>query len=262
MKENKSYYFTEKKEQSSRAYFKCPYLKQINVDYLKVRPEYKVCLIGDGQGADTFEFYDMGVKPANISSINYDQNEVVAANNRLKNIGIEMKQGDATDWGSMEETGLTENSQDIVTLLHVLEVPFMKGEKAEKLIGNIEKILKPGGRLMITQYKYRLDPERARNLGVEEITQDAAKSWFAGDDWVKKFKDTYGQEWREGMLFSEISNIRTPEQLRELFREGFEELAFLDGVDLPDNRTWLQKLGGVKRPHKDEYVMILKKLNE
>ena len=46
----------------------------------QITPESRVCLIGDGQGMDTQQFLDMGVRPENIGSINYEQSEVDRAN--------------------------------------------------------------------------------------------------------------------------------------------------------------------------------------
>lgn len=88
----------------------------------------KICLIGDGQGKDTAEFLKMGVSPESISSVNYEETEVEEANKtNLAETGVKMEQGDVTDIESLKRAGIDLSSQDVVTLMHVLEVPGIKG---------------------------------------------------------------------------------------------------------------------------------------
>jgi len=191
----------------------------------KITPETKICLIGDGQGMDTQQFLQMGVNPENITSINYEQNEVDQANAKvLKNTGVEMRQGDATDFENLKNTGLTENSQEIVTLMHVLEVPNIKGDTEKNLVNNIVRMLKPGGELLISQYKHKFtkaERDLQKKIGIEKITAENLQKQF-GDDWKKKFKEAYGLEWEEGMRYGEISNIRSKHELMKLFEQNFD----------------------------------------
>lgn len=191
----------------------------------EITPEINVCLIGDGQGVDTQQFLQMGVKPENISSINYETNEVDQANSGiLKNTGVKMKQGDATDYESLKATGLKEGTQDLITLMHVLEVPSIKGVAEKKLIDNVIKLLKPDGELLVTQYRHKFtkdERELQKQIGIEEIMSENLRKQF-GEDRRKKFKEEYGLEWEEGMRYGEISNIRTNEELIKLFEPNFD----------------------------------------
>lgn len=57
----------------------------------QITSETKICLIGDGQGTDTDQILQMGVNSENISSINYEQNEVDQANeNILAGTGVKL----------------------------------------------------------------------------------------------------------------------------------------------------------------------------
>ena len=134
----------EVKIESTRSYEPSPAITELGKSRViferQITPETRVCLIGDGQGMDTQQFLQMGVKPENINSINYEQSEVDQANlGILKNTGIEMSQGDATDFESLENAGLAENSQEVITLMHALEVPNIKGE-VEKNLGSSSRL--------------------------------------------------------------------------------------------------------------------------
>lgn len=190
-----------------------------------ITPDTKVCLIGDGQGMDTDQFLKMGVKPENIQSINYERDEVEQANqNILAKSGVKMKQGDATSFESLLSAGIEEASQEVVILMHVLEVPNIKGEIEKRLIANLIKILKTDGELLVSQYKHKFTRDE-RNLqekyGIEKIKAEDLQKQF-GDNWKTKFKDEYGIEWEEDMRYGEISNIRTKEKLVELFEHFFD----------------------------------------
>jgi len=188
----------------------------------RLKPETDVCLIGDGQGADTRLFLDMGVKPEHLKSVNYEQSEVDAANSdALAGTAVEMHQADAADLESLKKVGLNEATQDLIVLMHVLEVPNIKGETERNLVENIARLLKEDGEALVTQYKKKLTPEEAESFGVEEIAADSLQRRF-GDDWQKKFKEEYGQEWHDGMRYSEISNIRSKEELLKLFADRFD----------------------------------------
>jgi 2-polyprenyl-3-methyl-5-hydroxy-6-metoxy-1,4-benzoquinol methylase len=220
---------SEVKIESTRAYESSPAIIELSETKVlfenKITPETRVCLIGDGQGMDTEQFLKMGVNPEKISSINYEQSEVDQANSGiLENTGLVMKQGDATDFESLENVGLAANSQEVVTLMHVLEVPNIKGDSEKKLVSNLVKLLKPKGELLVSQYKYKFtknDRELQRRIGIEEITAGSLQSQF-GEDWKKKFREENGLEWEEGMRYGEISNIRTKDQLMKLFEQDFE----------------------------------------
>lgn len=226
-------YSLEKKEQSSRRYAPSEFIKKNIAEEMyifdetkKIKAETKVCLIGDGQGADTRLFLSMGVNPKNIEAVNYEAEEIDYANNNfekevgLKGTGVEMKKGDATKIESLKELEIEEKSQDIVTLMHVLEVPDIKGETEENLIKNLKTVLKSHGEMLVSQYKERLTLEQAKKFGVEEIKADNLEQRF-GSDWRERFKQEYGKKWCSGMLFSEISRIRPREELLKLFEKDF-----------------------------------------
>lgn len=220
---------SEVKIESTRNYEASPAIIELRESRLifesQITPETKVCLIGDGQGVDTQQFLQIGIKPENINSINYERSEVDQANTGiLKDTGVEMKQGDATDFESLENTGLVENSQEVITLMHVLEVPNIKGTTEKNLIGNITRLLKPGGELLVSQYKHKFtrdERDLQKQIGIEEITAESLQKQF-GDGWREKFKEEYGLEWEEGMRYGEISNIRTKEELTALFEQDFD----------------------------------------
>lgn len=191
----------------------------------QITPDTKVLLIGDGQGMDTQQFVEMGVESENIISVNYEQGEVDQANaSVLKNTGVKMKQGDATKFEDLERAELEENSQDVVTLMHVLEVPNIKGNAEKSLVGNIVRILKPGGELLVSQYKHKFtknERDLQKQIGIEEITAENLQKQL-GDHWRKKFKEEYGLEWEDGMRYGEISNIRSKDELMKLFEKDFD----------------------------------------
>jgi len=214
------------KSESSRKYDTSPILSEIRENMIvyekPITPDTKVCLIGDGQGADTLQFLALGVKPENIKSINYEQPEVETANkNNLKDTGVEMEQGDATQIGDFYKVGIEDESQDLVTLLHVLEVPDIKNRTEKELVANLVKILKADGELLVSQYKHKLTAEQAQTLGVEAIKSEDLEKRF-GENWQVVFEEKYGQKWFAGMHYSEISNIRTKEELIKLFEEDFD----------------------------------------
>lgn len=202
---------TENKEtgQSSREYNVSPVIKnEIVIDKIifhnkneieqkYISPDSKVCLIGDGQGADTLQVKKMGVKPKNIVSVNYERSEVIDANNGLlKDTGIKMKQGDATNLQDLIDAGAIKESQDYVVAMHVLEVPGIKGEVEKRFVQNLYQILKPDGELLVSQYKRKLTSEEAEKIGVQKN--------------------------EEGIYFSELSNIRSRDELINLFQKYFE----------------------------------------
>jgi len=191
----------------------------------QITPDTKVCLIGDGQGMDTDQFLKMGVSPENISSINYEEGEVKAANEGiLKDTEVRMRQGDATNFESLENAGIGELSQELVTLMHVLEVPVIKGEVEKNLVENISKILKPGGELLTTQYKHKFTKDERNiqeEIGIEEITEESLREQF-GKNWQEEFKKNYGKDWEPGMRYGEISNVRSKEELTKLFEPYFD----------------------------------------
>ena len=215
----------KEKTQSSREYAPSPAIQALEKDRKifenPITSESRVLLIGDGQGADTALFAKMGVDVHGISSINYELEEVRAANERLKNFGVTMKQADATELSSLERAGILPSSQDVVTLMHVLEVPDIRGEAERRLMENIIHVLKEGGEAIVTQYKKKLTPEEADFFGVEEIKPDDLQHRF-GESWRDEFERQYGQPWKEGMRYSAISNIRTKQELIDLFSEKFE----------------------------------------
>lgn len=228
-------YLNEKeiKSESSRKYAPSKFIKEniVREKYIfdeknKINLETKACLIGDGQGADTRIFLSMGVNPKNIESVNYEGKEVDYANNNfeeevgLKGTGVEMKKGDATSIESLKKMGIEEKSQDIVTLMHVLEVPDIKGKIEENLVKNLKMILKTDGELLVSQYKKKLTPEQARLFEVEKIEKDDLEKKF-GSDWRERFKREYGKEWYPGMPYSEISRIRSREELIKIFEKDF-----------------------------------------
>jgi 2-polyprenyl-3-methyl-5-hydroxy-6-metoxy-1,4-benzoquinol methylase len=213
------------KIQSSREYSSSPAIQELlktRIIFEKpITPDSKVLLIGDAQGSDTALFVQMGVDAANISSVNYELAEIEIANERLKEHGVVMKQGDATNFSSLERVGLLAGSQDVVTLMHVLEVPDIRGEAERQLVDNMARVLKENGEAIVTQYKKKLTADEAVLFGVEEIRQDDLKKRF-GEDWQEGFEREYGQSWREGMRYSEISTIRSKEELLDLFAERFD----------------------------------------
>jgi len=219
----------EVKIESSRNYEPSPVILELKeskaVFEKKITPETKVCLIGDGQGMDTQQLLQMGVNPENITSINYEQNEVDQANVAvLKNTGVEMKQGDATNYEDLEKAGLKEGSQDVITLMHVLEVPNIKGATERNLIDNITKLLKQDGELIVSQYKHKFtknERDLQKQIGIEEITAENLQKQY-GENWKKKFKEENGLEWEKGMRYGEISNIRTREELISVFEHDFD----------------------------------------
>lgn len=217
------------KKQGTREYEPSSAIKELQKTKVifekQITPETRVCLIGDGQGLDTKQFFQMGVRPEKISSVNYEQSEVDQANEGvLRDTGVRMKQGDATSLESLKDAGIEENSQEVVTLMHVLEVPVIKGDAERALVENAVKILQPGGELMVTQYKHQFTKDERdvqRRIGIEEITAENLKKQF-GENWREAFREEYGIEWEEGMRYGEISNIRTQEQLRKLFEPYFD----------------------------------------
>ena len=219
----------EVKIESTRIYEPSPVIAELGKSRMvyesQISPETNVCLIGDGQGMDTKQFLLMGVRPENIKSINYEHNEVDQANETvLQNMGVEMKQGDATSFESLENAGLKENDQELITLMHVLEVPNIKGDTEKNLVRNIVKLLKPGGEVLVSQYKHKFTKDERdlqKQIGIEEITSENLQKQF-GDNWIKNFKEEYGLEWEEGMRYGEISNIRTKEELTALFEQDFD----------------------------------------
>ncbi len=220
----------ETKTQSTRLYDASPaileLLKSKVIFETAITPDTRVCLIGDGQGMDTRSFLDMGVKPQNIRSINYEEQEIEQANQAiLKNTGVHMQQGDATDLETLKSIGLDESTQEIITLMHVLEVPNIKGDVEKNLIRNIALLLKPGGELLVSQYKHKFTKDERslqEKMGIEEITAESLQKQF-GDNWKEQFKKEYGFDWEEGMRYSEISNIRTKEELISIFEEADNE---------------------------------------
>ena len=219
----------ELKVESIRSYEPSPVVTELSESKVayesQITPETNVCLIGDGQGMDTKQFLLMGVRPENIKSINYEQSEVDQANTEvLQNTGVEMRQGDATSFESLEGAGLTENSQELITLMHVLEVPNIKGDTEKNLIRNIVKLLKLGGEVLVSQYKHKFTKDERdlqKQIGIEEITTENLQKQF-GDNWREKFKEEYSLEWEEGMRYGEISNVRTKEELVALFEQDFD----------------------------------------
>ena len=219
----------ELKVESIRSYEPSPVITELSESKVayesQITPETNVCLIGDGQGMDTKQFLLMGVRPENIKSINYEQSEVDQANTEvLQNTGVEMRQGDATSFESLEGAGLTENSQELITLMHVLEVPNIKGDTEKNLIRNIVKLLKLGGEVLVSQYKHKFTKDERdlqKQIGIEEITTENLQKQF-GDNWREKFKEEYSLEWEEGMRYGEISNVRTKEELVALFEQDFD----------------------------------------
>jgi len=220
---------TQKIIQSRRTYEAAPAIKNLGDSRIiferLITPDTKVCLIGDGQGMDTDQFLKMGVKPENIQSINYEPDEVKQANqNVLAKSGVEMKQGDATSFENLLGAGIGEASQEIVTLMHVLEVPNIKDETEKRLVANIIKILKAGGELLVSQYKHKFTKDERslqEKYGIEKIKAEDLQKQF-GDNWKAKFKDEYGIDWEEDMRYGEISNIRTKEELIGLFENFFD----------------------------------------
>lgn len=213
--------------QSSRRYEASPVIAEElrfskKVFEKPIGPDTKTLLIGDGQGQDTALFLEMGVRPENVVSVNYDEQEVAEANaGALKESGVTMKQADATDYESLNQAGLVDASQDLAVLMHVIEVPAIRGETEKRLVSNLARLLKPGGEVLASQYVRKLSPEEAEILGVEEIrAEDLEKTY--GSDWRQKFQKAYGQEWREGMRYSEISSIRSRDELEKLFADDFE----------------------------------------
>lgn len=231
----------KKKTQSTREYAPSPAIQALMVErkvvQQEVRPEMKVLLIGDGQGSDTELFLEMGVEAGNISSVNYESLEVEMANRRSEGTGVVMRQADATSIDSLHRSGIEDASQDLVTLMHVLEAPDIRGEAEQRLVENVARVLRDGGEAIVSQYKKRLTPEEAELIGIEEIRQSDLVRRF-GEDWIVRFQEYYGRPWEEGMRYSEISSIRSREELIRLFDEGFE-------VDL-------EEIGG-------EYILKLKK---
>jgi len=217
------------KLESSRIYALSPAIIELartRVIFEKqITPETKVCLIGDGQGFDTKAFALIGVKPENISSVNYEETEIKAANeNYLKDTGIQMKRGDATSIEDLIKAGISENSQEIVTLMHVLEVPNIKGETEARLVENISKILKPNGELLVSQYKHKFTKDERglqKKIGIEEITSENLQKLY-GEHWKEEFKKENGIDWEKGMRYGEISNVRSKDELTKLFDAKFE----------------------------------------
>ncbi len=215
--------------QGRRTYEAAPAIKNLSDSRIiferLITPDTKVCLIGDGQGMDTDQFLKLGVKPENIQSINYESDEVDQANqNVLAGSGVEMKQGDATSFESLLGAGITEASQEIVTLMHVLEVPNIKGEVEKRLLANLIKILKAGGELLVSQYKHKFTKDERslqKKFGIEKITTEDLQKQF-GENWKAKFKEEYGIDWEEDLRYGEISNIRTKDELIELFKSFFD----------------------------------------
>ncbi|MEI6511626.1 MAG: methyltransferase domain-containing protein [Candidatus Uhrbacteria bacterium] len=206
-----------KKIQSTREYAPSPAILALK----EVRPETKVLLIGDGQGSDTGQFLKMGVEAGNISLVNYEPSEVETANRTLNGRGVTMRQADATSIDSLYQSGIEDASQDLITLMHVLEVPDIRGDAERRLVENVARVLRDGGEAIVSQYKKRLTPEEAKSFGVEEIRPSDLEKRF-GEDWAKKFQEQYGQPWEEGMRYSEISNIRSKEELVRLFGDVFD----------------------------------------
>jgi len=219
----------ETKIQSTRSYDVSPAILELMENKVifetAITPDTKVCLIGDGQGMDTRSFLDMGVKPQNILSINYEEQEIEQANQTLlKDTGVQMQQGDATNLDALKSIGLDESTQEIVTLMHVLEVPNIKGDVEKSLIHNIALLLKPGGELLVSQYKHKFTKDERslqEKIGIEEITAESLRKQF-GENWKEQFRQEYGFDWEEGMRYGEISNIRTKEELTALFEKDFD----------------------------------------
>jgi len=215
------------KIQSTRKYEVSPVIEneiaETKVVFEKeITAETNICLIGDGQGADTKKLIEMGVAPEYITSVNYELSEVEQANlGVLADTGVEMKQANVVDLNSLSSVGIEEGSQDLVILMHVLEVPDIRGEAELDLVKNIARILKEDGEALVTQYKRKLSAEEAKLFGIEEITPESLSNRF-GDDWQDAFRQQYGQNWHEGMRYSEISNIRSKKDLIQLFQENFE----------------------------------------
>jgi hypothetical protein len=188
----------------------------------RLGPDTKVALIGDGQGADTLQFLQQGIKPERISSVNYDNREIAEANGHsLKGTGVTMRYADATDLESLRAAGISEGSQEVVVLTHVLETPTLRGGAELRLIENIHRILTADGVALASQYRKQLDRATAEKLGVEEITRGTLQKQF-GADWERDFQAAFGLKWEQGMRFSDIANIRTKEELVELFSDQFE----------------------------------------
>lgn len=214
------------REQSTRNYQESPELLIIGkiepiIEQL-ITPDSHVLVIGDGQGLDTRRLLISNrVSPKNIHSVNYDPSEVDQANKlTLKEWPVRMSQGDATSLSSLHSIGVEETSKDIVIMMHVLEVPAIRGDAEKALVENIARILKPDGEALITQYIRRLTPEQAREIGVQEIRkQDLVRKY--GATWEKDFEKETGKTWHPGMRFSELSNVRTKDELVKLFEKRF-----------------------------------------
>ncbi|MEI7741846.1 MAG: hypothetical protein WCJ29_05095 [bacterium] len=220
----------EVKNQSTRNYPKSPELSNLlkgdRVIFERaVKPDSKVFLIGDGQGADTKQFLDAGVRPENIASLNYEQKEIDAANaDLLRDTGVHMEQTDITSKPDSESNllkKLEKNSRDFAVLMHVLEVPEIRAEREKQLVQNIADALKEDGEAILTQYKEQLKPGNPHYDKVEKVSPESQRGRF-GDDWKNKFAEHYGKEWKEGMSWAELSNIRKPEELQKLFGDKFE----------------------------------------
>lgn len=212
-------------EQSTRTYERSPVLQVIGrtepIIERVITKDTHVLLIGDGQGLDTKQILEHGADPARVTSVNYEQSEVDEANEGvLKSEGLKMRQGDATSIDSLHQMGIGDESQEVVIMLHVLEVPAIRGETEKQLVRNLARILKSDGEALLTQYKKRLTPEQSRQIGVQEIRQEVLKAKY-GESWLEDFQAETGVVWHTGMRYSEISNIRSKEELQALFREHF-----------------------------------------
>jgi len=225
------YFNPEAKIESTRRYEASPIIageifESRTVFERPITPDTRICLVGDGQGMDTKLFREMGVKSENISSVNYEQEEVSAANEGvLKDTGVKMRQGDATNRDSLKEAGIEEGDYDLVTLMHVLEVPPIKGEAERSLVENVHAILKKDGELLVTQYKHKFTRDERdiqKQNGIEEITRDSLVQRYGNDAWEERFFEENGVRWEEGMRYGEISNVRSKDELIRLFEPYFE----------------------------------------
>ncbi|MFA4954418.1 MAG: methyltransferase domain-containing protein [Patescibacteria group bacterium] len=214
------------REQSTRKYEPSPELMTIGrtepiIDCL-ITKDTHVLLIGDGQGLDTKQILANGADPVKVASVNYEQSEVDEANrDALKSGLVKMRQGDATNIESLHAAGIGDESQEVVIMLHVLETPAINGDTERQLVQNLARILKSGGEAILTQYKRKLAPEQAQRIGVQEIREEDLQAKY-GASWCEVFRKETGKAWLPGMRFSELSNIRTKNELQALFQKDFD----------------------------------------
>ena len=169
----------------------------------KVNVEGKIILeVGSGRGGGAF-YVTKYFKPASYIGMDISQNAVDLANKLFTLPNLKFVQGNA------ETIPMDDNSMDVI-----VNVESSHGYgSVDKFLQEVKRVLKPGGYLLLTDFRYAKEMEMFRNqlkktdmelLEEEEITNNVLRSIETLDDLKKQYTTTaIPPKWQP--LFSEFS---------------------------------------------------------